>query len=245
MAFPKIKRYIRMMAPSLLFMIAITYGMATGNPWLQGLPLIIFYLIVSLVYQVYRNIRMMPAVKANVTEADLARSERVLFEATKDDVLSVRMRSKDTGEAKTGLSMIFMLFVPLAIFYITGYVMGVIFPGIESWKTYLVAFLLTIPFSLFISSRMGLGHGGTMLRLTPRSYTVTGRGIVIPQMGAVYIVRFPIKEIITNEESGFVDIECQPTRIPILSNKLRLYTKDMKRLSNILAQHAEGKRKEP
>ncbi|MFQ6075318.1 MAG: DUF2208 family protein [Candidatus Bathyarchaeia archaeon] len=242
MAFTKTKRYVRMMAPSLLFMAVITYGMATGNPWLQGLPVIIFYIVASLVYQVFRNIRMMPVVKANMIEADRAMSERVLFKATKEDVLAVRMRSKDTGEAKMGLSMIMMLFVPLAIFYLTGYAMGALIPGIESWKTYLIAFLLTIPFSLLITSRMGIGQAGGVMRLTPRSYTVTEQGIVIPQMGAIYITRFPIKQMITNEESGFIDVECQPTKIPVLSNKLRLYTNDVQRLSSILARFAEGER---
>lgn len=237
-------RYMKRMVPSLGIMALITYGMATGNTWLQY-GSIIMVIAIQFTYQIAKSAKAMPMVKANMEEATRERKRgKVLFETTAEEVKKVKQLVKDTGQAIMSISALILMFAPLAIFVGTGYILGRLIPGIESWKTYLTGFLLSMPFSMIISWKMGLGTQDASPATVPSSYLVTEKGIVFNQMGRPGLIRFPIKKIKIEEDKYLAEVEGQPTSSPMIPNKVKLFTRDINQLKKILLRFTETPRKE-
>ncbi len=227
------------MAVSLVWMALYTYGLYTEIQWFQWGSIILF-VIITLVYGMWKNARAMPSIRANMEGAERAMRGRILFEAKTAEVDESRVRARDMGDAKMGANMALTI-APLIIFLGAGYVIGLVMPGIKPWMTFLISFLLTIPFSLALSLRGGTRGLGVSSSITPRSYSVTERGIVLRQMGGLYLLPFPVKSLKVDEEKGIVEVECQPTKIPTVPSKARLFARDVERLTDILSRFLKEK----
>ena len=237
-------RYMKRMIPSLGIMALITYGMATDNAWLQY-GSILMVVAVQFTYQIIKTVKAMPTVKANMEKANrVIREGNVLFKATAEEVNKVKQLVKDTGKAAMGLNTMILMFAPLVIFVGTGYILGMLIPGIESWKTYLTGFLLSMPFSMIMSWKMGLDTRDALPVTPATSYLVTEKGIVFNQIGRIHLVRYPLKKISIEEGGYSVVVEGQPACSPMIPNKVKLFTPDVNRLKKILLHFTETPRKE-
>jgi len=236
-------RYMKRMIPSLGIMALITYGMATGNAWLQY-GSIVMVIAMQFTYQIIKTVKAMPMVKANMEEANRVKREgSVLFKATAEEMNKVKQLVKDTGQVAMGLNTMILMFAPLVIFVGTGYILSMLIPGIESWKTYLTGFLLSMPFSTIMSWKMGLEAKDALPATAPSFYLVTEKGIVLNQIGRIYLVRYPLKKI-SIEEGGYSVVEGQPARSPMIPNKVKLFTRDVNRLKKLSLRFTEMPRKE-
>jgi len=235
MASKSVFQYLKRMATSLLIMVLITYGMATENPWLQYGSIIIV-LALQMGYQVLKSIRAAPLVNSNMEEAARVKSGNVLMEVKEGEVKKAKARVKEVGGLGLGKSTLALMFIPLAIFMGTGYVLGILFPGIPSWQSFAVGFLLSMPFSLILQARSGIAKGPIV---APNSYHISRNGIVFDHLKHSYIIHFPLKNLNVDEEKHFIEVEGQPSGAMIIPERLKLFTKNADKLHKILIRFTE------
>lgn len=226
-------QYVKRMIPSLLLMGLITYGIKEQNPWFQY-GSILFLLVGQMVYQSIKTLRSRPVIDANLEEARKVMRRKIMLEVTKDEVTKAKQKGKSVGGISPKISLLFI--VPIVIFMATGYILSIIIPGIPRWQSYLVGFLVTMPVSMILSIKLGLGSTPTA---SPSFYYVSERGIVFEQMGQFFILRYPIVDLIVKEESNCVEVEGQPTKSAVIPNKVRLFNKDVKKLQRLLTRFVE------
>ena len=166
-------QYLKRMATSLLIMVLITIGMATGNTWLRYGSIIVL-LVAQMGYQIFKNIRASPLINSNMEEATRTKSERALMDVRENEVSRAKMGVKEgTG---LGLSTLALFIVPLVIFIGTGYVLRILVKGIQSWQSYAIGFLVSMPFSLILQARSGIANGPVA---TPNSYRISLLGVPV------------------------------------------------------------------
>lgn len=226
--------YVKRMIPSLLVMGLITYGIKEGNPMIQY-GSIALILVGQLVYQSFKVMRSKPDIEANMSEARRVARRKHLLAVTRSEI----EKAKERGKGVRGVSstMYLLLILPLVIFLATGYILGIIFPGIPSWQTYLVGFIFTMPVSMAISVRSGLGS--PMPTASPSTYYINEKGIVFEHMGRFYILHYPLVKMDVKEESNCLEVEGQPTEASIIPSKVRLFSRDVRKLQKILKRFME------
>lgn len=231
-----ITAYIKRIIPSLLLMGLITYGMREKNPWIQY-GSIFLLLIGQMMFQGFKTIRSKPVIDANIEEARRMMRRKLILEVGTGEV----SRAKQTGKTVGGFSpkMSIILIVPLVIFLVTGYLLNnVIFPGqLEDWQSYAIGFIITMPISTILSFRMGLGS--PTLTANPSSYYIGEKGIVYEHMGQYYVMRYPLVNVVVNEESNCLEIEGQPSNAPMIPTKVRLYNLSLNKLHRLLSRFME------
>jgi uncharacterized membrane protein len=228
-------QYLKRIATSVLIMVLITYGMYTENAWLQyGSIFIIIGLQMG--YQILKNIRAGPLVNSNMEEAARSYRDKALFSVKESGVNIAKEGAKGGGGAGMGMSTMGLMFVPLLIFIGTGQVLGIFFPGIPSWQSYAVGFLISMPFSLFLQARSGISKG---LMVTPKSYHISRKGIVFDYSGRSYIIYFPLAKINVKKEGNHIEVEGRPSKTTVIPNRLKLFTKDLNKLQKILIRYTE------
>lgn len=228
-------QYLKRIATSVLIMVLITYGMYTENPWLQyGSIFIIIGLQMG--YQILKNIRAGPLVNSNMEEAARSYRDKALFSVKESGVNIAKEGAKGGGGAGMGMSTMGLMFVPLLIFIGTGQVLGIFFPGIPSWQSYAVGFLISMPFSLFLQARSGISKG---LMVTPKSYHISRKGVVFDYSGRSYIIYFPLAKINVKKEGNHIEVEGKPSKTTVIPNRLKLFTKDLNKLQKILIRYTE------
>jgi uncharacterized membrane protein len=208
----------------------ITYGIKEENTWLQY-GSIVLLLVGQIVYQSIQAVRSGPTIEANTMEANRVMNRKILLKVTDAEVSKAKQRGKKIGGM--GPKMGLMFIVPFLIFMVTGFVLSFLIPGIPRWQSYLIAFLVTMPFSLMLQMRLGMGS--TPIQ-SPNSYTVGEKGLVFPHMGRVFLLRYPLVTLTLNEEANCVEVEGQPTHTTIIPNKLRLFYENAKQLRKLLHQ---------
>jgi len=239
MASGGIIQYLKMMAPSILIMLLIAYGMATENPWLQyGSILIIMG--IQLIYQTIKSIRAAPMLDTNMKAAEKAKGGRLLLTAAEREVTEVKKQAKNAGEIGMGSRTLLILLVPLAIFLATSQILSVVTPTIPRWQSYLIGFLLSLPASTITTMKMGV-NPSTGPAVSPNSYYVSERGIIFDYMGRSFILVFPIKKLNVKKENKLIEVEGQPTKSLFIPNRLRLFNQDVDQLQRILTRFTETK----
>lgn len=228
-------RVIRRMSVSIAMMLLITYGMATQHPWLQPHWIILAVLGIQFGYQMVKTARSSRKVEANVREASRAKRGIILFKASEREVTRAK-ENVDTGEMRMGSKMLIMLLVPLTIFIGSGYLLSIIFPGIERWQSYMIGFMLSMPVSTILTFRMGTSPG-TMVT-TPSSYMVSKSGIAFENLGQSFLLRFPLKQVNVQKTKNYIETEGE-TEAPLIPNKLRLFTENITKLHSILEKNLE------
>lgn len=231
-----ITAYLRRIVPSLILMGMITYGMKEQNPWLQY-GSIFFILIGQMLWQSFKTIRARPMIEANVEEARRMMRRKLILEVDKGETSRARQTGKSVGGFSPKMSII--LIVPLVIFLLTGYLLNnIIFPGqLEDWQSYAIGFIITMPISTILSFRMGLGS--PTLTANPNSYYIGEKGIVFEHMGQYYVMRYPLVDVVVNEESNCLEIEGQPSNAPMIPTKVRLYNLSLNKLHRLLSRFME------
>jgi len=229
-------QYLKRLATSVLIMVLITYGMYSKNSWLQYGS--IFIIIgVQMGYQILKNIRAGPLVNSNMEEAARSYRDKALFSVKESEVNRAKEGGKGGGGSGLGMGTMGLLFVPILIFIGTGQVLGILFPGIPSWQSYAVGFLISMPFSLFLQARSGISRG---LMVTPKSYQVSRKGIVFDYSGRSYIIYFPLEKIDMKKERNCLEVEGKTTKTTVIPNRLKLFTKDVNKLQKILVKYTES-----
>ena len=217
-------------------MITIAYGMAVGNTLIQYGGLILV-LGAQMGWQLYKGTKSGPLMDANMKEANRAKRLRILHTVSDKDVQAARMAGGFSGQMMQNAGMLGMLIVPLAVFFGTSYVIGIVWPGTEAWISYMAGFLLSMPVSLVFMQRSGMQAGGAP-QTTPSSYVITERGIVFDQMGKSLIVKFPILKVEKGKHGSSVDVE-GVKEADLIPYKLRLYTDNPDDLLRILNQRVK------
>lgn len=226
----KLFHYFKSMGTSLIIMVLITYGMAIQNPWIQyGSVFIVFALQMG--YVVIRSIRAAPMIKSNEEEAIRAKNSKPLLKVSKQDVTKAKAGVKGVGGTGLGLKTLPMLIVPLVIFMGSGYVLRLLFPEIPPWQSFAIGFLLTMPFSMILTAKMGMRSSPIA---TPESYLVTRKGIVFDQMGRSFILQFPLKKVKLEKEKHFLEVEGQSSKTPMIPERVRLFNDKLNKLNTIL-----------
>ncbi len=226
-------KYLKQLVPSFFIMLTIAYGMAVGNTLIQygGLILVLGG---QMGWQLYKGMKSGPLMDANMKEANRAKRLRILQTVSDKDVQTARMAGGLSGQMMQNAGMLGMLIVPLAVFFGTSYVIGMVWPGTEAWKSYMTGFLLSMPVSLIFMRRSGMQAGGAP-QTTPTSYVVTEQGIVFDQMGKSLIVKFPIKKAEKGKQGNCVEVE-GIKEADLIPYKLKLYTDNADDLLRILNQ---------
>lgn len=228
----KIFQYLKRMATSLLIMVMITIGMATGNQLLRYGSIIIL-LVAQVGYGIIKNIRASPLINSNMEEAVRAKSDKALMDVRENEVSRAKIGVKEgTG---LGLSTLALFLVPLGIFIGTGYVLRILVKGIQSWQSFAIGFLISMPFSLILQAKSGIAKGPIA---TPNSYRISRKGIVFDHVGRSYIIHFPLKNINVKKENNFIEVE-GPSIATIIPNKLKLFTNNINRLHTLLNRFTE------
>ena len=223
--------YLRTLAPSFLILIFIAYGMATNNAWFQFGGVFIV-LALQMGYQIYKSARASPIINANMQEAIRAKRAKPLLYMTEYDVRTARAGAGSTGEGAQAGKMALLIVVPAAMLFGTTYIIGILWPGVPYWQSFVVGFLISMPASAILASKTGLPQGGQMV--TPASYIVTERGIAYDQMGRSFILRFPLKRVALGKSGNSVEVEGF-SEAPIVPNRLRLYTEKTDELLRLLS----------
>jgi uncharacterized membrane protein len=219
------------MIPSFLMMILITYGIKEQNPWLQyGSILLLF--AGTILYQGIQAARSRDEIDANHDEARKVMRQKGILEVKRDEVTSAKRSGKSIGGLSPTTSLVFIL--PLIIFMATGYLLSQLVQDIEPWQSYLVGFLITMPVSTILSIKTGLGS--MTPTISPNVYYVSDKGIVFEQMNQHYILHYPIVTMELKEESNCVEVQGQPTKSPLIPNRIRLFNKDAKKLQRLLTR---------
>lgn len=185
-------------------------------------------------YMIVKNIRATPWINSNMEDAGRAKSHKALMEVKETEVNTVKARAKGGGALGLGTSSIALIFVPLVIFIVTGQVVRTLFEGIESWQSFAIAFLLSMPFNLVLQARSGIAKGPIV---TPNSYRISPKGIVFDNMGRSYILYFPLQKIILEED--YIEVESEPSKATIIPNRLKLFAKNVNKLHKLLTGFTE------
>ncbi len=224
------------MAPSFLVLFFIAYGMATQNSWFQFGGIFIV-LALQLGYQIFKSARASPIISANIQEAARAKRSKPLFTASAQEISAVSAADKDSGQGLQAGKMMLLLFVPTAILFGTTYVIGILFPGVPYWQSFVVGFLISMPVSAALTSRTGLSQGGPMV--TPSSYIVTEKGITFDQMKRSFILRFPLKKTSLGKGGSAVEVEGF-SEVSLIPSRLKLYTHKTEELLKLLDPRTKG-----
>lgn len=227
-----VTQYLKRMGPSLLLMILITYGIKENIPWLQYGSIVIL-LAGQMLYQVAKTVRSKPMVDANIEEARRAARRKLLLTVSKSEIDTAKERGKSIGGMSSKMSLLFV--VPLLIFLASGYILSIVVPGIPQWQSYLVGFLITMPVSMTLSSRLGMN---TMTQVSaPNTYSISEKGIIFEHLGQYHILNFPLVNLEMKEESNCIEVEGPPTNTALIPSKIRLFNRDVKKLQSLLARH--------
>ncbi len=227
-----VTQYLKRMGPSLLLMILITYGIKENIPWLQY-GSIILLLAGQMLYQVVKTVRSKPMVDANIEEARRASRRKLLVTVTKSEIDTAKERGKSIGGMSPKMSLLFV--VPLLIFLGSGYLLSILVPGIPQWQSYVVGFLLTMPVSMTLSSRLGMD---TMTQVAaPNTYSISEKGIIFEHLGQYHILTFPLVNLEVKEESNCIEVEGPPTNTALIPSKIRLFNRDVKKLQSLLTPY--------
>ena len=222
-------KYMKNMSISIVMMLLLAYGMATNNPWLQPLYIILIMFALQIGYQIIKTARSSKAVAENTQEASRAKRGMILFRASEGDV----SRAKGSGdEGSTGTKMLIMILAPMSIFIALGYVLNILVPGIVYWQSYMIAFLPTMLVSTFLTAK--ILRGATTV--TPGSYIVGEKGIAFDHLGQSFILRFHLTKLEVQKEKKFIEAEGK-AEASIIPNRLRLFTDKIDQLNKILARH--------
>ncbi len=226
-----ISAYARRIIPSLGLMVLITTGMYLENPWLQY-GSIFLLLGGQLLYQSMKTVRSKPIMDANLDEARRVMKRKLILEVDKGDVSKARERGKPISTFTSGMSL--LLIVPLVLFLVIGQVLSYFIPGIPSWQSYAIGFLVTMPVSTILSFRMGMGS--PTQTGNPNSYYISDNGIVFEHMGQYYVLRYPLVTVKEIEESNCLEIEGQDSHSPVIPSKIRLYNLDLKKVERAITK---------
>ncbi len=227
-----VTQYLKRMGPSLLLMILITYGIKENMPWLQY-GSIILLLAGQMLYQVVKTVRSKPMVDANIEEARRASRRKLLLTVTKSEIDTAKERGKSIGGMSPKMSLLFV--VPLLIFLASGYLLSLVVPGIPQWQSYVVGFLITMPVSMTLSSRLGMD---TMTQVAaPNTYSISEKGIIFEHLGQYHILTFPLVNLEVKEESNCIEVEGPPTNTALIPSKIRLFNRDVKKLQSLLTSY--------
>ena len=227
-----VTQYLKRMGPSLLLMILITYGIKENIPWLQY-GSIILLLAGQMLYQVVKTVRSKPMVDANIEEARRAARRKLLLTVTKSEIDTAKERGKSIGGMSPKMSLLFV--VPLLIFLASGYLLSLVVPGIPQWQSYVVGFLITMPVSMTLSSRLGMD---TMTQVAaPNTYSISEKGIIFEHLGQYHLLTFPLVNLEVKEESNCIEVEGPPTNTALIPSKIRLFNRDVKKLQSLLAPY--------
>jgi uncharacterized membrane protein len=223
--------YARRIIPSLGLMGLITTGMYLENPWLQY-GSIFLVLGGQMIYQSMKTVRSKPIMDANLEEARRTMKRKLILDVDKSDVSKARNQGKAISAFSPRMSI--LLIVPLVLFLVTGQVLSFVFPGIPSWQSYAIGFLITMPVSTILSFRMGMGS--PTQTGNPNSYAISDKGIVFEHMGQYYILRYPLVTVTEIEESNCLEIQGQDSQAIVIPSKIRLYNLDLKKVQRAITK---------
>jgi len=211
------------------------------------------FFVATFGYTIYRTSKMIPLMKQNAREASKIRKDskdKVLFRQTAKDTQPFFM-DYELERMKVAKNMLKLMVIPLvlitAIYIAIPLVLRDAFhydlSRVELAELYVVAALASFGSTLILRRRMGLNAAsfsqGTQLIYAPKAYTVLEDGIVFdtPQkMPDVEfsILKFPAKLLRADKKRNFIELETLDTSTPATIKSIRLYTKDVDRLLNII-----------
>ena len=231
-------KYLKSMSISVVMMLLLTYGMATNNPLLSPMYIILIIFVAQFGYQIIKNARSAKIVEVNIQDAMRAKRMEKLFDAPEKDIAKAKESSRNSGEMSMGLKMMIMILAPLLIFLASGYILHILIPEIEQWKSYMIGFLLSMPVSLILTIKTGVSPG--TISIVPKSYIVTDKGIVFDYINQSFIMRFPLLKSNSHKENHFIEVETK-TEAATIPNKLKLFSENIDQLEKILTRHILNK----
>lgn len=234
-----VAKYLKKMLFSITIMLLVAVGMAFENPWLQYGS--IFIIIIGQIgYQIFKSIRSAPMLNANMMEANKAKNGKLLHTATKNDVLKIKSASGGAGNTGMSSKTLFMMFIPLVIFFATSYILGIVAPTIPRWQSYLIGVLFSLPASTIITIKAGISpsEGPTA---SPNTYYISEKGIIFEHYGNSFILSYPLKKLNVNKEKNFIEVEGPSVKSVVIPNKLKLFNNDINTLQRILIRFTEQK----
>jgi uncharacterized membrane protein len=213
---------------------------------------------VTLGYSIMRTAKTLPLMKKNSKEAQQVRKEY------RDKVL-LRHTSKDTQQffgdyeqERLNLSkkMMMLMFIPLGVM-MAAYVgipeilrlaFAIDLTKIQIAEVYFAAALSTVGLNIVLRRRMGLNYTafgqGNQLIHAPKSYILTEKGVIFdpPQKmpDVEYsMLKFPAKVHRIERERNFIEIESADPSSPQQIKSVRLYSKDISKLSDLLKPYSQ------
>ena len=239
MQFNKIVQYLKTMSLSIVIMLLVAFGMATENSWIQyGSILIVIG--GQMAYQMFKSIRSAPMLNVNMMDAEKAKSGKLLFKTSENEVRKIKSYVGDAGDMGISSKTLPLMFAPLIIFIVAGYLLGIIAPAILRWQSYLIAFFVTLPVSSIITIKMGVSTSSGPVS-SPDTYCISEKGIVFEHMGRSFILVFPLKKLKVKAEKKLIEVEGQSTKSAMIPNKLRLFNNDVDQLQRTLLRFTETK----
>jgi uncharacterized membrane protein len=220
------------MGTSLLLMLFIVVGMATGNPWLQygGIVIVI---AMQFLWMIISSARSGPMIQQNMQDAKKAMKSRVILRVQKREVERAKAGAKG-GMAGMGGKTMMLMVVNLGVFIGVGYLLSVLLPGIPQWQSFAIAFLASMPVSTIMTVRMGLSSTGPAA--TPDHYYVCENGIVFDRMGSLFMVRYPIESLKISDDRRMIEVEGASAKTAVIPTRVNLYTENVNRLNGILSK---------
>lgn len=228
----KIRQILRSMATSLLLMLFIVVGMATGNAWLQygGIVIVI---ALQFLWMIISSARSGPMIQQNMQDAKRAIKRKVILRVQKREVERAKTGAKGGMSGMGGKTMLLMV-VNLGVFIGVGYLLTIFLPGIPQWQSFAIAFLASMPVSTIMTVRMGVSSAGPAA--TPDHYYVCENGIVFDRMGSLFMVRYPIESLKISDDRKMIEVEGAPAKTAMIPTRVNLYTENVNRLNSILSR---------
>lgn len=236
-------QYLKTMSLSIMIMLLVAFGMATGNSLIQYGSILIV-LGGQMAYQMFKSVRSAPLLNVNMMDAEKAKDGKLLFKTHENEVLKIKKDVGDPGNMGISSKALLLMFLPLIIFIAAGYLLGIIAPGLPRWQSYLIAFFVTLPVSTIITIKIGVSFSGPVA--SPNTYCISEKGIVFEyimpgNISRSFILPFPLKKLNVNVEKKLIEVEGQSSKSAIIPSRLRLFNNDVDQLQRILLRFAETK----
>ncbi|MEM3671004.1 MAG: DUF2208 family protein [Thermoprotei archaeon] len=227
---------------------------------------IVFYAVIGVFfaftfgYTIFRTSKMIPLMKENAREAAQIRKQtrdKVVFRQTAKDTQPFFL-DYEQERLQMSKKMMIMMIIPIVVLFVIyiGFpfvyklITGFTFTKIQHIELYVGSALASLGASLVVRRRLGLNAAamasGAQLVHAPKSYIVTPKGVVFEaaqKMADVEysVLKFPATIKRTIKERSLIELETLDPKAPQQLKIIRLYTKDIDKLTNIISSISDGK----
>jgi uncharacterized membrane protein len=210
-------------------------------------------------YTIYKTSKTIPVMKRNAKEAQQVRKDykdKVVFRQTAKDIQQF-FKDYEMEKLKLSKKMLMIMMIPFGILIVIyagvplllKLIMGISLSRIQIAELYIAAALGSVGTTLVIRRKMGLNTAafgqGAQLIYAPKAYVLTEKGVIFePQQRMpdveFNLLKFPAKIHKVEKDRNFVELETLDTNAPQQLKMVRLYSKDVDRLTSLLKNYASN-----